>query len=735
METLGASPSLTKETAATDDDENPPHNVHDAFGKNTLFVTDGQSRVENPVTWPLMDKSSLHNFQWFYDTRFGNIEVTSVGKDEGKWFTACHYYNKIKQRKCYAFAYRGTRGHFKAFEPDEVVWEKSDNTATLQRYGYQRTALAEKVDHQAKLENDKNCKLITKNNKGIPLHLGVIQATGQQVKAIQGTETGHAYLVAVGAAGFIPKDIAQDQVYVPVKPAKSGPNVTVVNGMQLEKILFESGNLCKPVCCLALNTYSYFQSTIWRLTRDVSNVKPSDLSMLEIGVRGRSSQLFPDFNRKSPDFQYRSAMKALTLVRCFVVLVPEALEVDNMVNVVSMQDVHPVQGEMHIVYLIHSSGRYYSQEVYNNVKLVDIDLATSLGRQCLQRLSSLSIQTKTQDGGEGYAKLETMEDGHLVDLPDSKVRGFYNEFWKRVIDPQICHDENQVPLYSRWQHFYRHDFLAQTHLAEPLGNFGPEEIHIVSMANLFQNSQWADTFSFGANINAGERIFLSGAADKNQSATGSPYALYYTYIVQVEVPNDDENIKCIIYDFEGLDDIDVKYHMYEDDGPTKVQACFNEMTKLTWHDKDVPIPERIYFDTTDVFNVRHNQDITVSQTQEDRKHKILATPKKQVIEYKGRQILAEKWSCLTLNQFYFVSHVGIENKVKVGVANVPINCRAYVTHSRSVCEEFVRKAKTTKPAPPGRGKEVDKTGMGTCINLPDQGLHMGRRARARSSVK
>ncbi|KAI1300165.1 hypothetical protein HDE_03535 [Halotydeus destructor] len=255
-----------------------------------------------------------------------------------------------------------------------------------------------------------------------------------------------------------------------------------------------------------------------------------------------------------------------------------------------------------------------------------------------------------------------------------KVRGYYNKFWKLVCDPTKEEDVDHATLYARWQHFYQHDFLGFNYLASPVNIYEPDEIHLVNVADFLRENNIMNQPFIGESENRGEKVFLSGAFDESQSYIGAPFVVYNNYMVQVEVP-DVIKIKCVIYDFEGLEEY------LNDHSEDKAKAIFREMSQLT-KVGDSQIPQRLYFSRVEVNGSGKDFSLETSQSQEDEQKKILVKCSEELSNYTQ--------GCIQLNLFYFVSHVGIDH-IKVGVANVPFNCRSFVTHHQSLCRNVLER--------------------------------------------
>ncbi|KAI1300163.1 hypothetical protein HDE_03533 [Halotydeus destructor] len=635
--------------------------IKDAFGKDTFFVKDidGEANLGDPLTWPWTRRQDITEREYWLNA-FGNLEVKHF---KNRMVESGRFYNKEHQRNCYSYSVSDVSGNL-SIPKEGIIWEyDSDKTrqGALTRFGYDPQELDNStgcvVDH-VDVSKTNGRKFITKQG-GKSYYLSVVRATSNDIATtLENTAASACHLVAIGAAN---RTLIREYITTQIeKQSNKVARLVIVKGTKLEEILSSASSECLSVDRLARTAESYDTCKMWNLTRNVTGSSRSSLPMWDIGVRVRDRQ-----DSRFVETKNRQGLKLFfqaSLVRCFVALVPDDQDGEGCsqmdINVVSVQDVHPVNGEMHIVYLLHHRGEFYTQRIYGSVLLVHVKMSETFLNHFMQLYQKQKI---------------TVVQPKPIPKPTIKVRGYYNEFWKNVCHPtRKKMDADQVELYTRWQHFYQHDFLGVNYLASPLSTFRPGEIHIVNVVRLLK----ANSYScfIGDSENKGERVFLSGAYDSSQSYTGAPFVVYKNFIVQVEVPDENE-IKCVIYDFQGLNEY------LADDTEGKAKAMFEAMANLT-KASDSNIPQRLFFSRVVVNGRPRNYDFKSSQEQEDGKHNILV-PCPEDLENHAL-------GCIYLNLFYFVSHVGIDH-IKVGVANVPFNCRSYVTHHDSFCKNVVER--------------------------------------------
>ncbi|KAI1300161.1 hypothetical protein HDE_03531 [Halotydeus destructor] len=633
----------------------------DAFGKDTFFVKeiDGEANVGDPLTWPSTRRQDITEREYWLNA-FGNLEVNH---SKNRMVESGRFYNKEHQRNCYSYSVSDVSSNL-SIPKEGIIWEyDSDKTShsALTRFGYDPqvldTSTDSVVDH-VDVSKTYGRKFITKRGKQ-NYYLSVVRATSNEIATtLENTEASACHLVAIGAAN---RALVTEYITTQIeRQSNSDARLVVLKGIRLEKILSSASSECLTVDRLARTAESYDTCKMWKLTRNVTDSSRSSLPMWDIGIRAQNRQ-----DSRFVETRAQEEMKLYSqarLVRCFVTLVPDDQDGDgcshNDINVVSVQDVHPVDGEMHIVYLLHHRGKFYTQRIYGSVLLVYVQLSDKFLNHFVQLYLKQQI---------------TVVQPKPIPKPIIKVRGYYNAFWKNVCHPTRKEmGADQFELYTRWQHFYQHDFLGVNYLASPLSIFRPGEIHIVDVVKLLQVNSLS--CFIGNSENKGERVFLSGACDPSQSYIGAPFVVYKNFIVQVEVPDENE-IKCVIYDFQGLDEY------LADDAEGKAKAMFDAMANLT-KASDSNIPQRLFFSQAEVDGRPRTSDFELSQRQEDEKQNILIPCSKDLKDYAQ--------GCIYLNLFYFVSHVGIDH-IKVGVANVPFNCRSFVTHHESLCSNVVRR--------------------------------------------
>ncbi|KAI1300216.1 hypothetical protein HDE_03480 [Halotydeus destructor] len=204
---------------------------------------------------------------------------------------------------------------------------------------------------------------------------------------------------------------------------------------------------------------------MWTLTREPDDsAKKHTLSLLDIGVRSTT------LNQ-----QITAEVAAVKAVRCFVALVPDALESD-----------------LASVSRLKNDGKMDLRTEFADLDEVDVS------RRC-----SLKV-----NGGN-----------HTVYL----MRGYYNEFWKKVIDLSRAGTAEQIEMFRRWQPFFGHDFTGRHYLTDPLNNLKPHEVHVVKMADYLREcgSTFYNTVT-GCSFNQFSRVLLSGTGNDKQSRIGAP---------------------------------------------------------------------------------------------------------------------------------------------------------------------------------------------------------------------
>ncbi|KAI1300132.1 hypothetical protein HDE_03460 [Halotydeus destructor] len=658
--------------------------IERALGSAAAFVaTDPHSQLGDPRTWPQLDTSLLSpecearadrhpqdKFKWFLDGRKHCIDVC---QERDKVFPTSRFYSKRRQTL------------------DDLVWRRDRDLRTAAQlnaeYGYTQ------VDRNVKSVSEPTVKVTERNSKQLTdkLNLAIVQASDDALTVVQG-QTGSTYLVAKGAANFgSATSIPVGQGYVSPKTVKVDPGEGVdVNGLRLERALFEAGRLCRRANILARTVESFHDARMWTVTRD-SDVrdKQFSLTILDIGVRGRSSP-YRDLGWVNHlEKQYHAHMAKVDKVRLFVALVPDSFDKDppgmkNQINVVLLQDVLPVEGELHIIYLIHHRGSYYSHPVYENVKLVDVDLSGAAERAIFSRhIDALMGGKETIPTGQ-FTALESLNEkiGCGQDVNERRwvslrLRGYHNEFWKRVVEPaRAGAGSEQEALFKRWQPFYMHDFSGRQYLAEPLGNFKPEEIHVVNMAQLLTLSG-----------------LLSGIGSGFNSGTESAPVRIFTFMVQVEVP--DDKIRCVIYDFAHMEGADSTN--FDSNAERDTLGYFRFLSKLKWDKAEPPVPFVTGKDSGGRTVKRGEESYEeVSRTETNLVHIQCPANMADPFDVTGKKVFQFKGTLKEMH-FHFVSSVDIEDKVKVGVANLPLSCRAFTVHSRKMCDNLIDQVPHSMP--------------------------------------
>ncbi|KAI1300131.1 hypothetical protein HDE_03463 [Halotydeus destructor] len=292
-----------------------------------------------------------------------------------------------------------------------------------------------------------------------------------------------------------------------------------------------------------------------------------------------------------------------------------------------------------------------------------------------------------------------------------RLRGFHNEFWKRVVDPARAGvGSEQEALFNRWQPFHMHDFSGRHYLAEPLGNFEPHEIHVVKMAKLLTVcSQAYENVKVGERLNASSRDFLSCVGSHFNSGMDTTPVLKSTYIVQVEVP--DDKIRCVIYDFANMEEVVSPQCAATAEQDTL--GYFRYLNTLEYDGTGLP---PVPFASGVDLGGRPQRNATyygqLSQTETNLVHIQCPANMPDPFDPTGQAMFQFKGTIKEMN-FHFVSSVDIEDKVKVGVANLPLCCRAFTVHSRKMCEDLVYQVPYKTPATfrqqwPPNGKIVPK---------------------------
>ncbi|KAI1300160.1 hypothetical protein HDE_03530 [Halotydeus destructor] len=640
--------------------------IDKAFGKDTWFVAEenSQASVADPRTWPLTRRQDVTDGQYRLNDASGNIEVRH---DPASPVESGRFYNKSHQRMCYTTSVSEVSGALSLPLP-AIIWEynsdKLSEGVLRTAFGYNRKqaddATSQVVD-EFDLSKRNHRKLITERD-GKKYYLCVLWATDKEKPTFSGKNENERNLLAVGAANRSALD--QYDITGIEGHSDQSTGLVIVNGMKVEKILIGASADCKTADSLARTIESYHESKMWKLTRDINETSASSLPMWDIGIRAMSGDVSMFAGDKSK--AEKDLLSKFKLIRCFVALVPDDQDEPQnedgklRTNVVSVQDVHPVEGELHIVYLLHHKGNFFSQQIYSNVILVHVQLSQNFIERFVNLYSNPAAEIESGTRAEAEAKMAI------------KARGYYNQFWKNVCDPTKEADQEQAGLYRRWQHFYQHDFICVNYLASPVNTYEPEQIHVVRVVELLRKNRDMNLSYIGKSENRGEKVFLSGAFDVSQSYIGAPFVEYRNFMVQVEVP--DERIQCVIYDFKGMEEY-LGFPTYDGESEAIARKIFSEMANLT-KDQDSNIPQRLYFSRINVSGSIKEFSLEKSRQQEDPQGKILCPA------------TGETEGCIQLNLFYFVSHIGIEH-VKVGVANVPFNCRSFVTHHESLCKNVL----------------------------------------------
>ncbi|KAI1300172.1 hypothetical protein HDE_03491 [Halotydeus destructor] len=638
---------------------------------------------------------------------------------------------------CYAYTCKLDKTSEKsatATNIDQLIYdydEDKNTTKTLEGLGYPLIQPSLPKPETNLVLRYRNSKLIMKVD-GKPWYLGVAQfnidgkLTVSESRTRRREENRH-YLIARGAANFDTKQISipKGKQYFPKTSLAFHGSGTwkPVNGMALDRVFFEHGRLCRKSIELARRTDSFEHSRMWTLTREADDpAKEHTLSILDIGVRAPSSAIRDIGFENHAESAYREEVAKIKTVRCFVALVPGVLDTNGptegpLTNVVNLQDIHPVKHELHIIYLVHSTGKFFTHHVYENVKLVDVDMSgvrddskvlTSAAFRP-EREEEAKKELKFREGLRSFAasfkelvnrdhsqqnetNFEPMDEVQIDkgcagnvnggNVVRSVLRGFYNEFWKRVIDPTRAGKQEQVEMYKRWHPFYNHDFGERLYLAEPLGSFKPHEVHVVRVADYLRECDRTSRNTVtGCDINESATHFLSGVGFTVQSTVGAPTAAVESTMIQVNVP--DERIKCIIYDFKGVETLTTKY--YNGDAEEQAMAYFRQTLDLKIGRKN---PQRL-IDCRGIGG----------SASEDARLKELALQREPDIKdmivrgYKwkvgNKQVTVDFKGFIRVKWFYFVNSIDLESRVKVGVANLPFNCRAATVDCGKLSEILV----------------------------------------------
>ncbi|KAI1300133.1 hypothetical protein HDE_03461 [Halotydeus destructor] len=706
-------PATSRQPSGNRGVSSQPFVVNKALGGAVRFVaTDPRSQLSDPRTWPQLNTSLLSpeceemtgrigsydgKLSWFLDGRKHCIDVC---QERDRWFPTSRFYNKIRQGICYAYAVN--RDYAKKENEkeipatlDQVVWRRDRDHSTADQLNYDYGYIP--VDRNVRsVPGEPAVRLNAGNSKRLTarLNLVVVQASDQALTVVQG-EQGCLYLVAKGAANFATgTGIPAGQGYNSPKRVRLDPGEGVdVNGLRLERALFETGRLCRRANILARSLESFHDARMWTLSRDQVHDSQFTVTILDIGVRGRSSPHRDLGWENHPEEQYHAEMDKVNKVRLFVALIPDSLDrKKELINVVLLQDVHPVDGELHIIYLIHHRGSYYSHPVYENVKLVDVDLSGDAEWACFNgHINPLLSDREVQPAG-GFSALEPLNEGvgcgqdvneqRWVSL---RLRGYHNEFWKRVVEPaRAGAGSEQEALFNRWQPFFLHDFSGRQYLAEPLGNFKPEEIHVVNMAQLLTVCDEAtDIPRINERLNNTSRVFLSGIGSGFNSGTESTQVRIFTYMVQVEVP--DDKIRCVIYDFAGMETTKSKF--FDPNAERETLGYFRYLNTLPFNQSEPPVPFVTGVDTEG--RVRNREQASYQETSQQETNLVnIHCPVAMPDPWDARRVFQFKGTFKEMH-FHFVSSVDIEDKVKVGVANLPLSCRAFTVHSRNMCEKLI----------------------------------------------
>ncbi|KAI1300145.1 hypothetical protein HDE_03489 [Halotydeus destructor] len=718
-----------------------PHQEQDVFGSGTAFVSlNNSSHPFNPSSWPVLTRQALREYsgnRWCVDQQTGCIHVDEDLKTAK--FATSRFYNKKRQEMCYAYTCKldkTSETSATATNIDQLIYDFDEDkitTKTLEDLGCPLIQQSLPKPETNLVLGDRNSKLIMTVD-GKPWYLGVAQFNidGQVTVSESLThkrEENRHYLIAKGAANFDTKrtTIPKGKQYCP-KTSLTFPSSGTwkpVNGMALDRVFFEHGRLCRRSNELARRIDSFEHSRMWTLTREADDpAKEHTLSILNIGVRASSTALRDIGFENHPESAYREEVAKIKTVRCFVALVPGVLDTNGrsdgpLVNVVNLQDIHPVDQELHIIYLFHSTGKYFTHHVYENVKLVDVDMSgvrddfkvlTSAAmkpereeeekkelkfreglRSFAASFKELVDRNASQQNENSFEDIDKVRDDRgcagNVDggnLLRAVLRGFYNEFWKRVIDPTRAEKPEQVDMYKRWQPFYTHDFGERLYLAEPLSTFQPHEIHVVKVADYLREcDRTSRNTVIGCDINKTASHFLGGVGFSTQSTIGEPEVALESTMIQVNAP--DERIRCIIYDFKGVETLTTSY--YKGDAEQQAMVYFRQTLDLK---KGTKNPQRLYITKGLGRNAVEDKSIRelVSKREPDIKEMIVNGYKLKVgnrevtVDFRGH--IREKW-------FYFVNNVEIHSRVKVGVANLPFNCRAATVDSHTLSQVLVYK--------------------------------------------
>ncbi|KAI1300201.1 hypothetical protein HDE_03476 [Halotydeus destructor] len=678
--------------------------VKGAFGTDTVFVSsDPSSQPFNPSTWPTLTKQALKECSgngWWVDRMTGCIHVD---EDPGKAkFVTSRFYNKLRQDICYAYSCKPeASAEIPRHQPniDDLIWEpdEKESAVSLSKYGYSTAVPKSLPTTMTSLRlGDRNSKIImTTKDKTWKLGVAQFNVGNEIVVSADDTGSDKQYLVAKGAANLYTHvtKIPEGKQYHSKTPIRFNPiGGLAINGIRLDSIFFEHGKLCIRTEGLARTTDSFEHARMWTLTREPDDsAKKYSLSLLDIGVRSPSTPERDIGYTNHPEPAYNAEVATVKAVRCFVALVPDALDSDlesvgPLNNVVNLQDIHPVKEELHIIYLLHRTGRYYTHHVYNNVKLVDVDLSQP---ELAKRFES-SIETWVKENGlesdeTEFADLDEVDVSRGCGLnvnggndPVYLMRGYYNEFWKRVIDPSRAGTAEQIEMFRRWQPFFGHDFTGRHYLTEPLNNFEPHEVHVVKMADYLREcgSTFHNTVT-GGSFNQFSRVFLSGTGNDKQSWIGSPSVQTECSMVQVKVP--DKRIKCVIYDFEGVETLETKY--YKGDSERQALVYFRQTLDVK---NKVRNPERVVF-----------PDIAFPEIQREKARSMIkevdiidGQNKGYKMNYRNKDIIVDFDGLITEQGFYFVNCADTEH-IKIGAANLPFNLRVFTVNCRQMCEKFI----------------------------------------------
>ncbi|KAI1300208.1 hypothetical protein HDE_03456 [Halotydeus destructor] len=663
--------------------------VEHGLGRCVRFIaTDDTSQLDNPKSWPQVDTSLLAadcegnggqeegKFSWYLD-KFKNC--IDVCQEAGREYPTSRFYNKRRQGICYAYAVD------RRYNPRE-----NEVLVTMKELVWRR---------------DQDLKTAAELKACLQLHPSRPEFEATVVEG----QADQVYLVAKGAANFpAASSIPAGQGYRSPKAVKVDPGQGVdVNGLRLERALFEAGRVCRKAYGLARTLDSFNDARMWNLTRD-SEVqgKQFTLTVLDIGVRSRCSPHRDLGWENHPEEQYHAHMAKVANVRLFVALIPDSLDKDppgvkNLINVVLLQDVLPVEGELHIIYLIHHTGSYYSQPVYENVKLVDVDLSGEAERLVFLNHIKDLLRGRSDQATDEFVALEPLDEsqGCGQDVNEQrdvvfKLRGFHNEFWKRVVEPARAGvGSEQEALFKRWQPFYMHDFSPKNYLAEPLGNFKPEEIHVVNMAQLIITCDQAfEKIRLSERKSNGARFFLSGIGSDFNSGLESVQVQQDTFMIQVEVP--DDKIRCVIYDFAHMEyAVSLEFYRH---GERDTLGYFRYLNTLTFNGRGLP---PVPFVTRNVGRRPPQDPLSFeSLSQQETNLSLIECPANMAdpLDVTGQAMFQFRGK-IAETHFHFVSSVDIENKVKVGVANLPLSCRAFTVNSRQLCENLICRAPHNMP--------------------------------------